>query len=100
VTEFIEENIDTELGLTDIAAVAGYSDYHFSRMFKLSTGLTPHRYIMERRVARAKELLANRLMSIKEVSALLGFADQAHLTTVFKRITGTTPKSFREQARY
>ncbi|RJG03996.1 helix-turn-helix domain-containing protein [Noviherbaspirillum sedimenti] len=98
VIDFIEENIGAELGLTDIATVAGFSDYHFSRMFKLSTGLTPHRYVMERRVARAKELLAHSPMSIGELSTCLGFGDQAHLTTVFKRLTGTTPKNFREQA--
>ncbi|RJF95567.1 helix-turn-helix domain-containing protein [Noviherbaspirillum saxi] len=98
VIEFIEKNIDEELGLKDLAAVAGFSEYHFSRMFKLSTGLTPHRFVMDRRVARAKKLLAHSQMSIKEISACLGFGDQAHLTTVFKSFTGTTPKIFREQA--
>lgn len=98
VMDFIEENIDAELGLSDIAQVAGFSDYHFSRMFKISTGLPPHRYVMERRIERAKELLSNGNMSIGEISVRLGFGDQSHLTTVFKRLAGVTPKKFRERS--
>lgn len=97
VTDFIEENLDSELGLAELAAVAQFSEYHFSRMFKQSTGSTPHRYVMERRIERAKELLAHSQISIKEISNRVGFGDQAHLTTVFKRLTGVTPKQFREQ---
>lgn len=98
VTDYIEENLGTDLGLENLAAVAEFSEFHFSRMFKLRTGVTPHAYVTERRIARAKELLASSRMSIKEISVHLGFGDQAHMTTVFKRITGTTPKKFREQA--
>ncbi|MCE4062679.1 helix-turn-helix transcriptional regulator [Pandoraea sputorum] len=67
-------------------------------MFKQSTGSTPHRYVMERRVARAKTLLARSSVSLKDISTQVGFGDQAHLTTVFKRLTGATPKQFREQS--
>lgn len=98
VTDYIEENIGSELGLENLAAVAEFSEFHFSRMFKLRTGLTPHAYVTERRIARAKELLIHSKMSIKEISVDLGFGDQAHMTTVFKRYTRTTPKKFREQA--
>lgn len=98
VKDFIEENIGAELGLESLASVAGFSEYHFSRMFKLSTGVTVHSYVTERRVARARELLTRSQVSIMEISALLGFGNQAHMTTVFKRYTGTTPKKFREQA--
>ncbi|WP_207080864.1 helix-turn-helix domain-containing protein [Novosphingobium sp. KA1] len=97
VTDFIEDNLDADLSLGDLAAIAGFSEYHFSRMFKARTGQTPHRYVMERRVAKARELLARGKTPIKEISASLGFADQAHLTQVFKRLTGITPKRYREQ---
>lgn len=97
VMEYIEDNLGNELGLETLAATAEFSEFHFSRMFKLRTGLTPHAYVTERRVARAKELLAHSKTSIKEISVQLGFVDQAHMTTVFKRSTGTTPKKFREQ---
>jgi AraC family transcriptional regulator len=98
VTDYIEENIGADLGLENLAAVAEFSEFHFSRMFKLRTGLTPHAYVTERRIARVKELLIHSPMSIKEISVHVGFGDQAHMTTVFKRCTGTTPKRFREQA--
>ncbi|MCO6056746.1 AraC family transcriptional regulator [Pseudomonas sp. MOB-449] len=98
VTDYIEENIGCELGLENLASIAEFSEFHFSRMFKLRTGLTPHAYVTERRIARAKELLVHSHMSIKEISVNLGFGDQAHMTTVFKRCTGTTPKRYREQA--
>ncbi|MCG7201471.1 AraC family transcriptional regulator [Marinobacter pelagius] len=97
VIDFIERNIDADLGLEDLANLAGFSEFHFSRMFKKSTGFTPHRYVTERRIARAKELLLRTQMPIKDISNQLGFGDQAHLSTVFKRLTGTTPKRFREQ---
>lgn len=99
VMEFIEANVHIDLGLSELAEVAGFSEYHFSRLFKLSTGEPPHRYVTGRRVERAKELLAKSPMSIIEISLLLGFADQAHLTTVFKRHTGITPRKYREQVR-
>lgn len=99
VIDFIEENIGTELGLSDLAAVAGFSEYHFSRVFKLTTGVTPYRYVIERRVARAKEMLSRTQMPIMDISTHLGFGDQAHLTTVFRKYTGVTPKKFRDSTR-
>ncbi len=99
VIDFIERNIDTDLGLEDLANLAGFSEFHFSRMFKKSTGVTPHRYVTERRIACAKELLLRTQLPIKDISNQLGFGDQAHLSTAFKRVTGTTPKRFREQHR-
>ena len=98
VMDFVERHIDAEIGLAEMAAAAGFSDYHFSRMFKQSTGLSPYRYVLERRVAHAKELLLNSQMPIKEISIQSGFSDQAHLTTVFKKQTGLTPAKFRSNA--
>lgn len=79
--------------------MAQFSEYHFSRMFKRSTGLTPHRYVTERRIARARTLLANSNLPLHEISAMLDFGDQSHMTTVFKRLTGITPGQFRKNAR-
>lgn len=99
VIEFIEDNIAQPLNLSALAAVAQFSEFHFSRMFKRSTGLTPHRYVLERRIVRAKELLVTSNLPLHEISALLDFGDQSHMTTVFKRLTGVTPGQFRKNAR-
>lgn len=99
VVEFVEDNLGQPLSLTELARVAQFSEYHFSRMFKRSTGLTPHRYVTERRIARARTLLANSNLPLHEISAMLDFGDQSHMTTVFKRMTGITPGQFRKNAR-
>lgn len=99
VKQYLEENLSSDLRLADLAAVAQMSEFHFSRLFKQSTGMPPYRYILERRVQRGCELLASGSMPLHEVAASLGFSDQSHFTTIFKRSTGQTPKQFRDQAR-
>ena len=72
------------------------SPYHFLRLFKESMGLTPYRYVIERRVERARELLRRSSLPISEVALSCGFTDQSHLSWHFKRLVGLTPKAFRE----
>jgi AraC family transcriptional regulator len=94
--EYIEEHLDSELTLDAIAAVAHLSPYHFARMFKASTGLPPHQYVITRRVERAKRLLRDGGdLSLAQVAARSGFWDQGHFTRHFKRLVGVTPKRFR-----
>jgi AraC family transcriptional regulator len=94
--EYIEDHLDSELTLDDIAAVAHLSPYHFARMFKTSTGLPPHRYVITRRIERAKRLLRDGGdLSLAQVAARSGFWDQGHFTRHFKRLVGVTPKRFR-----
>jgi AraC family transcriptional regulator len=94
--EYIEEHLDSELTLDAIAAVAHLSPYHFARMFKTSTGLPPHQYVITRRVERAKGLLRDGgELSLAQVAARSGFWDQGHFTRHFKRLVGVTPKHFR-----
>ncbi len=94
-TDYISDNLEKDLTLAEIAGAAHMSPYHFSRLFKESMGLTPHRYVIERRVQRAKELLRGTTLPIAEISLLCGFANQSHLTRHFKRLTGVTPKAVR-----
>lgn len=96
--EFIHTNLTRNLALGDIAQAAGLSPYHFSRLFKQSTGLGPHGYVMSVRVQRAKELLSDSERTIADVALDAGFADQSHFTDVFRKRTGTTPKRFRQMA--
>jgi AraC family transcriptional regulator len=100
VTEYIIEHLDAELSLDHLAGVAHTSPYHFARLFKNSTGLPPHQYVITRRVERAKELLRDRdRLPLAEVAVETGFSNQSHFTHHFKRLVGVTPKLFQSSAR-
>jgi len=96
VKEFIHENLDQDLGLAELATVAGLSQFHFARAFRKSTGLTPQHYLMERRIERAKQLLSDDDLPIVEVSLRTGFKNQSHFTTLFRKFTNVTPKVWRD----
>ena len=89
------DNGRTSLG--SLAAVAGVSAFHLVREFKRALGLSPHQYVVQTRVRRAAELLA-RGLPISDTAATVGFADQSHLTTHFKRYVGVTPASWQRSA--
>lgn len=95
VLDYIETRLDGALSLQELAGVAHISPFHFGRLFKQSTGVTPHQYVLRRRIGKAKQLLRDPALSIAEVAYATGFPSQAHFTTVFGRITGVTPKAFR-----
>jgi AraC family transcriptional regulator len=100
VVEYIEEHLDAGLTLEQLAAVARLSPYHFARQFKAATGLPPHRYVITRRVERAKQLLQGRGdRSLAEVAACAGFSDQSQFSRHFKRLVGATPGKYRVSAR-
>jgi len=95
VIDFIEDHLDRALTLDELARVACLSPFHFVRAFKSATGRTPHRYLMDRRVARARALLQAGELPLAQIGALCGFASQAHFTSAFKRALGTTPGAYR-----
>lgn len=97
--DYMEENLDRPLGLTDVARVVGLSATQFARRFKQSTGSAPHRYLMRCRVERAKRLLVETDNAIAQIAFACGFAHQEHLTRVFRRLSGETPARFRHGAR-
>lgn len=94
VVRHIEDHLADHVSIDDLAGVAGLSACHFARMFKQSTGMTPHQHVLNSRVAKAKALLLNTSATLAEVASLSGFYDQAHLTRCFRRFVGTTPASF------
>ena len=100
VSEFIHEHLAEEIPLGKLADLAGISAFHFARMFKKSTGLAPHQYLIRCRVKRAKELLLAPNASIADVAAQVGFCDQSHLAVHFKRVFGLTPKGFSRGTAY
>jgi AraC family transcriptional regulator len=86
----VARNLDAPLTLDDLARVVGRSRFHFARLFKAATGETPHRYVVRRRVERARELLLAG-DSIAEVAAAVGFASRSHLHAHVRRAFGCTP---------
>ncbi len=96
VFSHIRENIGRDLSVMELAQVVGMSQYYFSKLFKMSTGTTPHQYVMRQRVERAQELLRESQMPLAEVTTQVGFETQSHFTSVFRRLVGTTPKHYRE----
>lgn len=94
VIDYINEHLEQNLSLAKLAAVVQLSSYHFTHLFKQSTGVSPHQYHIRCRVERAKQLLLTGDLTIVEVAAAVGFASQGHLNYHFKRLVGTTPKKF------
>lgn len=95
VTEFVEENLHHDLSLAELAQVAELSPFHFARSFKQATGITPIQFLTQRRVEQAKQLLLKADLPIVEVGFRVGFKNQSHFTTLFRRLTAMTPKSYR-----
>lgn len=98
VLDHIEADLGEDTSLRRLAELVRLSPHHFARAFKQSTGLAPHRYVLQRRIARAKEMLSDRQLSLAELGQSLGFASQAHFTTTFRAETGTTPGAYRMRA--
>ena len=95
VCDHIEANMHGEIVLVDLADAVGWSVRHFSRMFRKSTGQTPHGFILRKRVDRAKDLLRRQKLPLTEIALSCGFADQSHFTTSFRKATGLTPLRWR-----
>lgn len=92
---YINDHLDQDIKLADIANAVGMSQYYFIRLFKQSIGMTPHQYIIRQRVERAKQLLKQRDLAISDIALKCGFANQTHLTKLFRQFTGITPKVYR-----
>ncbi len=93
--EFVDANLDRVIHLKDMARVADVSLFHFHRQFKKTTGLTPHQFIIHRRIEQAKVLLAKSNLPIIDVAVRVGFVDQSHFTTTFRKLTSMTPRIYR-----
>jgi AraC family transcriptional regulator len=96
--EFIEANLAEDVSLAAIAAAAGLSEAHFARGFKAATGRSPHRYLIERRLERARELLRGTSKRVAQIALECGFASHGHLTTVMRESCGITPRRYRVES--
>jgi AraC family transcriptional regulator len=95
VRDYVEAHLDDDLSLTVLADIACLSPYHFSRSFKQATGAGPQRFVIQRRIERAKRLLRQTGRPLALIALETGFADQSHLTLVFRREMGVTPGRYR-----
>lgn len=95
VVEFVDAHVDEPISLTDLANLAGLSQFHFARVFKRANGETPCQFIRARRLERARTLLATTQMPLAELSLACGFANQSHFTAAFSRAMGISPARYR-----
>ena len=94
VTDFIEAHLGRNLTLEALAKEACLSPFHFARAFKAATGTAPHRYLTDRRIERAKALIARGELPLTEIAHRCGFSSQAYFTRWFKKYVGTTPGEY------
>jgi AraC family transcriptional regulator len=97
VTDYIEDHLGGDLSVLALAAEAGLGPAQFTHQFRRSTGLSPHQYVLRRRVERAAELLASPSQSIADVALAVGFCSQSHLTAAFRRVYGKPPGAYRRE---
>lgn len=99
VHEYIDAHLSSKIEIEELAALAGLSECHFARAFKQSTGLPPHRYLMQHRVDVAADLLKNTDTPIADLSLATGFADQSHFSRIFGQFMAETPRAYRKRHR-
>jgi RpiB/LacA/LacB family sugar-phosphate isomerase len=98
VVERIRRNLDKPLEVGELSGLAEMSQSHFSKLFKHSTDLTPHQFILRERINRSKELLRQGKTKIVDIALEVGFQSQAHFTTVFGSLVGMTPRQFQRSS--
>jgi AraC family transcriptional regulator len=99
VLSYINEHLEQDLSLPRLAGIAQASVAHFARLFKQATGSTPHHYVLACRIDHAKGLLIETDLPLSEVAQRVGFADQSHLTVLFRTHAATTPKAYRDSTK-
>jgi AraC family transcriptional regulator len=97
VIDFVQDRLSQDLSLEDLAQQAGFSPYHFARLFRRTTGESPHQFVLRMRIERAQQLLQRRDIPLAHIAMESGFANQSHFTQVFKRYLGVTPRAYRQE---
>src|SRR5256712_3797297 len=95
VAQYVQDNLHRELRLAELSGLVHMSPYHFARLFRRSAGVSPHRFLVQRRIAQARALLVAQTLPIAEIARSVGFRTPSHFTTSFRRVTGITPSVYR-----
>jgi AraC family transcriptional regulator len=96
VMDYVDAQLEHDIAVSDLAQIAGLSEAHFSRAFKQTAGVSPHKFITERRLERAKRMLADTPDSLIQIALACGFADQAHFSRSFQQVFGVSPSALRK----
>ncbi len=97
VEQLVAGRLDSPIPLSELARICGLSVSYFVKAFRVTCGVTPHQWLIGRRVDRAQDLLRSRPMPLADVAAICGFADQSHFTRMFSKIAGVSPGVWRKQ---
>jgi len=95
VLSHIDRNLESRLMVTELAALTRLSPSYFSRVFHASFGVSPHHYVLHRRIQTAQTLMLNPDATLSSIALLTGFSDQAHMSRTFRRLIGVTPRACR-----
>jgi len=98
VRGYIDAHLGSNLEVAELARVAKLSPHHFSMLFKQIIGLSPHQYVLYKRICEAQRQLAAGRLTLSEVALNLGFSDQSHFSRAFRKIAGTTPTRYARKA--
>ena len=95
LTDYIRENLTSDITVIELAGLVQMSPSHFARTFKTSLGMAPYRFVMSERIEEAKDMLATTKLSASQIAMALGFASQSHFAKVFRQFAGVTPKQYK-----
>lgn len=98
VLSYIDTHLEEDLTIELLAGICGFNPFYFARLFHKVVGTTPSRYVMGKRVGKAKQLLAEAHLKVESVSNMLGFCNASHFIRVFKKAEGQTPSEYRRQS--
>lgn len=95
VIDYIQDHLNLNISLIELSELVQLSPHHFRKLFQQSMGISPHKYLLQCRIEKAKQLLADEQLTIAEVGQIVGFFDQSHFTNTFRRYTNYTPRQYR-----
>jgi AraC family transcriptional regulator len=95
VLDYLETHLAEPVSLAALAEIAGLNPFHFTRAFKRTFGLPPHRFHLDQRISRAKAMLARPALSVTEIAIELGFAATSSFSSTFRKIAGVSPTEYR-----